>query len=613
MRSIDITQLRRTSAVILAVLVLLLLAQFSFAQQQPGSEQSTTTNASVSQEPAVTSEPAQELPAGAALQKNFKVAWDTTIKESNLFRVKQPDPKLTSMAYEPFNINERDGDLNFHRGLVSDRLDVLSEIDVTYGDYGVRASTAGWIDPQYNRRLAPNPTTVAYISSDGTHFSNQGGWQGIQFRDIELLDAFAFGKMKVGHNNTLSFRLGQFAQLWGQTLFFGGNGIAGGMVPIDLVKALSVPNSSFKEIMRPVPQASLQFQIGKKWIADGYYQFLWEGDRFMGTGSYFDSFLSFGLLGGKRFFLPFGMLLRTRDIEGHNGGQFGGELLYMAPKGYDIGFYAIRYNAKAPAASACLNPAALGLPPFVGGPCQSAYPSDMNVPGYAGTYNLVYPSDINAFAVSVTKSRGLTNYAVEIGGKTHNPLNALNPATSIGSLMPAYNNTNNQGYAAGNNVYANISTVTVFNPNKLCKETTLMFEAAWNDLISYTQGANTMDTRAQKHGVGLEALYSLNYRQVRQGLDLMPQIGVTFTPMGKGAVGGLGVDKGGNVSVGLTLSYLESWRASVTYNTYYGPDHPYYVDGGQHLSYGQSMYDRDFISISIFHTFGARYNKKKSE
>ncbi len=86
--------------------------------------------------------------------------------------------------------------------------------------------------------------------------------QRLHGRNAELLDAFAFGKVNI-EDTTASFRVGRYALQWGESLFFGSNGVAAAMAPIDIVKAQSVPNTQFKELVRPVEQVSGQWQISR--------------------------------------------------------------------------------------------------------------------------------------------------------------------------------------------------------------------------------------------------------------------------------------------------------------------------------------------------------------
>src|SRR5262249_37077986 len=93
---------------------------------------------------------------------DVKLRWDNTIKYSLGARVKSPDPALTSTP----NPNFDDGDRNFGKGLVSNRLDVLSEADLSYRSVGARVSAAGWYDDVYHHStdndspLTYNPVSV---------------------------------------------------------------------------------------------------------------------------------------------------------------------------------------------------------------------------------------------------------------------------------------------------------------------------------------------------------------------------------------------------------------------------------------------------------------------
>src|SRR5215469_7827197 len=68
----------------------------------------------------------------------FDVRWDNTLRYSAAFRLSPPQYALT------LNPNGDDGDRNFAAGLVSNRIDLLSEFDASRGDYGVHVSGAAW-------------------------------------------------------------------------------------------------------------------------------------------------------------------------------------------------------------------------------------------------------------------------------------------------------------------------------------------------------------------------------------------------------------------------------------------------------------------------------------
>jgi hypothetical protein len=67
-------------------------------------------------------------------------------------------------------------------------------------------------------------------------------------------------------------------------------------------------------------------------------------------------------------------------------------------------------------------------------------------------------------------------------------------------------------------------------------------------------------------------------------------------------VGAFNGDKVGDLSIGLTALYLNQWRAGITYTHYFGPAGTS-LDDESHISFKQSLKDRDFVSLSIQRTF----------
>jgi hypothetical protein len=84
---------------------------------------------------------------------DLKVRLDLTPKYSLGYRLKNPSAALTQfdVATDPGTLNEDDGDHNFKRGLISNRLDLLAEFDVSAKNFGARISGNGWHDSVYLR------------------------------------------------------------------------------------------------------------------------------------------------------------------------------------------------------------------------------------------------------------------------------------------------------------------------------------------------------------------------------------------------------------------------------------------------------------------------------
>ena len=67
----------------------------------------------------------------------LKLRWDNTLKYSAAARLKSADARLLG------NPNNDDGDRNFGKGLISNRVDLLSELDATFNrSYGLRLARA---------------------------------------------------------------------------------------------------------------------------------------------------------------------------------------------------------------------------------------------------------------------------------------------------------------------------------------------------------------------------------------------------------------------------------------------------------------------------------------
>jgi hypothetical protein len=161
----------------------------------------------------------------------WQIRWDNTLKYSAGARVESANPLLTTGAAK---VNNDDGDRNFSTGLISSRYDILSEFDAQKDGFGIRLSAAAWYDSVYNQNTSNSSTaTTNNVSVGANRFAPETAR--IAGRNAEMLDWFVFGKNQIG-DTTLSYRLGQHSLIWGTTLFFGMNGIAKGMAPIDLYK-----------------------------------------------------------------------------------------------------------------------------------------------------------------------------------------------------------------------------------------------------------------------------------------------------------------------------------------------------------------------------------------
>lgn len=526
----------------------------------------------------------------------LKIQWDNTLKYSNAFRVKSQNGVLLA------NPNTDDGDRNFGKGLISNRIDLLSELDVKYNDVGARISGAAWYDDVYNR-TNDNPGFV------GGAFPNQASVAGNEFtrttrdlhgRKVEVLDAYVFGRFNLGDSRVL-LRAGQHGLVWGESLFLGANAIAGAMAPVDVTKLISVPGTQFKEAIRPVPQISGQIQLTPSVTLGAYYQFRYEPNRLPAVGSYFSQ-NDLLVDGAERLLMgPAGAAVRNADATPKNSGQ-GGVQLRVRAWDTDFGLYALRFHSKSPQfVSNLVNLTPLAAPTLL-----------------PGSYYVAYHQGIKAFGASASRTFGNANVAVEASVRHNQDLaSAGHPAdVSRAFGMPQTNNTTNPAYAVGRTAHVNVSMLWSLEPMALFNEATMAAEVAWNRVLSCQLNCQLYDpqthqgtiaTSATRDAASLRIQFEPSYRQVFPGLDLSVPIGIGYTPKGSRSMflgsGTFPGEGSGDLTLGLSGSYLDGWRFTLAYTRYFGRAKTILDSATNSFTYGQSLRDRDFIAFSLRRAF----------
>jgi hypothetical protein len=496
--------------------------------------------------------------------EDLKIRFDNTVKYSLAKRLQSPSAVLTA------DVNQDDGNRNFKKGaIVSNRLDLLSEFDVKYRDVGLRLSGAGWYDAAYKGRN-DNDSPFTSNSASVAHDQFTAGTQDIHRSKLELLDALVFGKAELG-DMLLTGRLGRHTLLYGESLFFGGNGIAAAQAPLDIAKLLSVPNTQFKELMRPVPQASAQLQVNSNLSVGGYYQFRWERDRVPAAGSYFSG-VDILDKGGERFLLGPGFALTRRaDREAGDSGQWGLQARYR-PEGRDVEFgaYAVRYHSKSPVVW-------------------------LDIP--AGQYSMLYHEGIRAAGLSASTTVGDVNVGVEVSARTNMPL--VSVAGSTQSV---------DGYPVGKTVHAQLSWIALLHASPMWQGGTFMGELAYHRVMSVTRNEAALDPNGTRSASALRFVFTPQYYQVFDGIDIGVPIGLGYGLSGRSLVQhpGFSAERGGDFSVGISGDYQKVWKFSLSYTTFFGkadnaltpPNSPTPA-----YSYKQNLKDRDYVSLSFQHTF----------
>ncbi|MES2264239.1 MAG: DUF1302 domain-containing protein [Pseudomonadota bacterium] len=515
---------------------------------------------------------------------DLKLRWDNTVKYSTGFRLKEASARLIA---DP---NQDDSDRSFGKGLISNRVDLLSELDGSYRNFGARISAAAWYDTSYNRAndntSSPNSVNTFGLARD--RFSART--EVLNGRKAEVLDAFVSGRFELGEA-PLTFRLGRHAILWGESLFFGGNGIANGQAPIDASKALAVPNLKFNELIRPDNQISGQIQLQPNLSVGAYYKLSWEENRLPGVGSYFAGIVpDFVAPGSNVLYAPgadmhvfFG---RGDDQRARSGGQ-GGVQLKFRPQDSDIdfGLYALQYHDRA--FQVVLKPGVFTHAPLAA--------------NQIGEYQLKYHENTRTFGASASTSVGNVNFAGEVS--VHRNL-ALQSGAQL-DLTDSSDNRDHPLYAVGNSVQAQLSWIASLGPSAIANEASWIGEVAWNRRTSISKNAAALDPNSTRSAWSLRTIYEPSWRQALSGVDLSAPLALGYTPSGRSSVvGGFGVEHGGDISVGLNATYLDAWRFAINYTHYFGPENTSLLPVSlAYQTFGQSLKDRDFLSISVRRTF----------
>ena len=569
---------------------------------------------------------------------DLHVRWDNTLKYSLAMRLKSPSAELTS------DVNTDDGDFNFKKdSLILDRVDLLSEFDAHYKDVGLRVSGAAWYDEVYNRHNdnpGPNPPNATpYPSSLSVPFDEfPAATRRLHGRDAEVLDAFVFGKTDLG-DMPLTGRLGKHTVLYGESLFFGMNGVAAAQTPIDVVKLLSVPNWTFKEVMMPVDQASGQLQISRNLTLGAYYQFDWKRDRLPGAGSYFSEIDAFDA-GGEQAIVgcPAGLplpcspasppftagvfptLLRAPDMDAKKSGQ-GGLSLRWRPAGQDVeyGLYAAQFNSKEP----IVYVSQYGAPPALN-----------FATGVVGQYQLAYTNATRLLGASFSTSVGDTNVAGELSYRWNQ---GLVPQAGRIILPDGVTPTSNNQFAPlGQTLHAQVSWIALLSPGALWQGGSFIGEVAVHRLQKVTAngtyedgevlhadpalgggplaGKSKLDENASRAAGAMRFIFEPQYFQVLSGLDLSVPLGVGYGLFGRSPVinPGFSVYHGGDLSLGLKGDYLREWKVGLTWTRFFGhradggvvsPANLPPVAGEQAFSYAQGLADRDFVAFTVQRTF----------
>jgi hypothetical protein len=518
------------------------------------------------------------------------VRFDNTIQYSVAERTSPTSSYYTS------NPNTNDGDENLRSGIVSNRIDLLSTFAISDQGFGFDASINSFYDTVYNQKTQnTNGATYNAASQPADKFTTATETQA--GRNIEPRNLFVYGSSTID-GQPFTLRVGRLVNLFGESLFFAGNGIAYAQGPIDAERAATVPNTQAKDIFLPVGQVLLTGNLTNSISYSLYYQFEWQKFQDTPAGDFFSPTDVLDE-GGQRLYAaaiaPYinaanpgiaAYLYRGRDISGSNTGQFGAALHYDPPgSSWDFGAYALQYNDSEP--QIYVN---IGKTPSIVKGTAPGSPTAVS----AGTYQLVYANGIQIYGASASTTIGPVNLAGEASVRANEDL------VSTVETAPGQSAGNNEGnalYAIGDVAHYQVNGIYL-GPKilGLWDASSLAGEVAGENLFAIVKNKQNFETASARNmALGLRVVGSATYYEVLPGLDLGPSIGLGWNFMGRSpdtlAFNETGIDRGGDLTFGISGTYLNVWTGGISYTTYIAPPER------------AATADRQFVSFNVERTF----------
>jgi len=525
-------------------------------------------------------------------ETGLRIDWDTNLTYGAMWRLEDP---------EPVEANTNDGTNNFDKGIVSNKVSVVSEADFQWGDYGFFVRGKALYDYRYQNQDTDQNDETYFTDNSGDGGGNWdttifgtpvGGSVGtlapedflddtkdIHGKDAFFLDAFLYGDFFLGER-ILSARLGRQVVSWGESTFF--PGISGTQTHVD-ASAAQAPGTEVKEIFLPIGQLYLNFEVNQKISVEAYYQYEWKKTKQAGVGSYWSNADTSGD-GAERFLIiqenvpvlgtlavPFDIIGEDEPKGSSEEGQWGLAMRYFMDNGTELGFYRTRYNDKFFSSRGLTDEdpplAALGAFPAV---LQDFYLQDIDL--WGASFSTLFKN-------------------IQINGEVSFNEDALPTQRTTPTLDAATGDYYTPDFKTSNVTQANLGFSYLIGSNPLSDGVVLVGEGVYvrnnkkpSDLPAGVISLNTRDAW------GYTATATLNYKSVRSGLDI--DIPFSFKHSPKGTWKTLAVSEDAMAaSLGAKFKYLNNWKASLRYTTFWGGKQTH------------RNHDRDNISASVTYSF----------
>ncbi|NND67670.1 MAG: DUF1302 domain-containing protein [Halioglobus sp.] len=535
-----------------------------------------------------------------------------------------------------------DGNLNYEEGdMYSLMFKGIHDLDLNAGNFGVFTRFKYWYDHELADGNVPHGHAATNYVPDQE--LDTSGFEPLAQEDgFEFLDYYIYGSFDVA-DRPVELRAGNMVLSWGESTFIQ-NGV-NVISPFD-VTALRSPGSEIKEALLPVGLVYANVGVTYDLSVEAFYQYDWERTILDECGTYLNSSDPYG--GGCDYLTVSGLtsdleqvnddppfiVPRTPDDTPTDSGQWGIAARYFVESlnSTEFGAYYINYHSRTPIFSG-VNPTENFGQPFILGSNPE--------------YVLEFPEDVEVYGLTFATNLGTWAWSGELSYRPNFPLQInqtqLLQAVALGSFAE-WSTVADRAEAAGaggrvrgyddvkytqfqmtfikffeqvlgasrlsfaaeagavflddmksGQVYGRSSTYGVGRFSPLDSQVfpgvviTCDSHTALEGLANFTPNSNSRycdnDGFTTDFSWGYRVRAGLDYSDVFAGVNLTPTIAWShdvkgYSPPPNFIEGRMGL------SAGLQADYLNTYRANLSYTTFFGADY-------------NDQQDRDFVSLSF--------------
>lgn len=516
---------------------------------------------------------------------DIKMRLDATVRYTGGVRMEGQDSRLLK------NYIYDEGTSKFDKGdIVSNRLDLLTEFDVSYANkVGARVTAAAWYDHAYRDESVRSPAgfLTAYRNA---RYSNEVS-RYVHGPSGEVLDAFVWANLELG-KTPINIKVGRQTNVWGEGLLLGAHAISYAQAPVDGVKAATNPGVETKEVFLPIGQVHLSTQVTDSITLVGQYFYDWRPTRIPHAGTY--------LMGAdtapssEQLVFPIpgvaAQLVEANKPKSKNGNWGVGVRWNAEVIESNFGAYYRRFDDYSPELGVQL----------------------MNFSGPLPTRaRFLYPVGVEQYSLSASRVINSVAVGAELSYRKNGALNTPSSVvTPTGARGDTWHAVVNGIYLLPNTAFWNTGTVVAeVAYNRLDKVTT-------NEALYRKVGANTcVDSRVgvarsgtKDDGCSTQSAWLMALRFTPQYLNIMPSwdlsipMSLTYGLSGNAPTSGGGTEGESRWSLGATLLYASKYEFSLNYADRSLPVRELngrITGGAAHSNSSVGVIDRGWLSLTF--------------